>query len=191
MVRDQARVHRQIECTSHLNQIAVALQAYHGTYGEIPPSVVYGPDGKPWHSWRVLLLEFSGYGYVYDQYSIGEPWNGPNNSRLLASLPNLYGCPCDVASGEPWTSYVAVPPGKLPNRLPVVFRNGSRGAIGSVNAVIVEVCDSGIVWYEPRDRPKDSEGRKEFLPCGHHPDGAVLLFFSNGEYGLQRIKESE
>jgi Protein of unknown function (DUF1559) len=75
---------------NNLHNIVIALHNFHDTYRCFPPAVVYGPDGKPWHSWRVLILPFIEQNALYQRYRFDEPWNGPNNRKLLKEMPKLY-----------------------------------------------------------------------------------------------------
>jgi hypothetical protein len=43
-----------------LNQIGLAMHAYHDREHDLPPSAIYGKDGKPLLSWRVALLPYLG-----------------------------------------------------------------------------------------------------------------------------------
>lgn len=79
----------------------MALHHYQDKHGQLPPAVVYGEDGTPLHSWRVLLLPFLEEGDLYQQYRLGEPWDSPHNLALLPKMPYHY----------------APPPGKV-SRLP-------------------------------------------------------------------------
>src|SRR5262245_19381933 len=81
---------RQGDCVMHLKQIALALLNYQDRYGYLPPAIVADANGKPLHSWRVLILPFLGGEDVYAKYDFNEPWNGPNNSRLQAELPEWF-----------------------------------------------------------------------------------------------------
>jgi len=54
-VRDSAR---RLTCTGNLKQIAAALQAYHQANGCFPPAYIADKNGKPMHSWRVLILPY-------------------------------------------------------------------------------------------------------------------------------------
>src|SRR5262245_42706847 len=74
-------------CKCYLKQFGLALQNYHDTYGSFPPAFVLGPDGRPWHSWRVLILPFMECDPLYREYRFNEPWDGPNNRKLLAKMP--------------------------------------------------------------------------------------------------------
>jgi hypothetical protein len=54
---------------------------------------VHGPDGKPLLSWRVLLLPFIEQDELYKQFHLDEPWDSPNNIRLLDRMPATYAAP--------------------------------------------------------------------------------------------------
>jgi hypothetical protein len=84
---------RQVQCANDLKQIAMALHCYHQQYGMLPPAYLADATGRPMHSWRVLLLPFLEAQSLYDQYDFREPWNGPNNSKLLTKMPYFYSCP--------------------------------------------------------------------------------------------------
>src|SRR5690242_8895528 len=56
---------RRSQCKNNLKQIGLALHNYHDTYGCFPPAITYGPDGKPWHSWRVIIMPYIECGSFY------------------------------------------------------------------------------------------------------------------------------
>ena len=45
---------------------------------------------------------------VYAAYDFGEPWDGPNNRRLIARMPDIFRCPTDSHAPAGTTNYVAV-----------------------------------------------------------------------------------
>src|SRR4051812_47355571 len=58
-------------CAKNLKQLGIALENYHDAYKSFPPAYVVGDNGKPMHSWRVLLLPFledPGMNDLYKQY---------------------------------------------------------------------------------------------------------------------------
>src|SRR2546428_70002 len=69
------------------------MHGYADKDGRLPPAVVYGKDGKPWHSWRVLILPFVEQEELYRQYRLNEPWDSPHNLQLLPKMPYLYAPP--------------------------------------------------------------------------------------------------
>ena len=61
------------------------------------------------HSWRVLILPYLDQQILYDAYNFSEPWDGPNNSRLMSQMPFVYNCPSHGgASKNTYTTYAAV-----------------------------------------------------------------------------------
>ncbi|MBL7041977.1 MAG: DUF1559 domain-containing protein [Pirellulaceae bacterium] len=102
---------RLTRSTNNLKQIGLAMHNFHDVYKRFPPAVIYGPDGKPWHSWRVLLLPFMEQRALYDQYRFDEPWDGPNNKRLLEQVPPIYQDPIYGETEDAYTHY-AVAVGK-------------------------------------------------------------------------------
>ena len=68
----------------------MAVANYHETYGCFPPAYVADGDGKPMHSWRVLILPYLGQQELYNAYDFAEPWNGPSNGKLAGRIGNIY-----------------------------------------------------------------------------------------------------
>src|SRR5262249_36007642 len=143
---------RRMECCNHLKQIGLALQNYHDTFGSLPPAYLADAQGKPIHSWRVLILPFLENTALYDRYSFDEPWDGPNNSKLHNELVHAYSCPSRPGRqprGE--TSYVVVVgletawPGEKTVKMSD-FKDGTSNII-----LVAEMANSGIHWMDPRD----------------------------------------
>jgi hypothetical protein len=138
-------------CRNNLHNLALALQQYQVNNGTFPPAYIADADGKPMHSWRVLLLPYIEGKAIYDQYRFDEPWNGPNNSALAASVktPWVYECRISAAPGE--TPYLAVTglqtiwPGTTTTKTSDI-KDGPANTI-----LLVEAHNSGIHWMEPRD----------------------------------------
>jgi len=145
--------HHQGYCMNNLHQIGLAVLTYEAQYHCFPPAYIPDKDGKPMHSWRVLILPNLQHKDLYQQYNFNEPWDGPNNRKLLAKRPNFFACPVDKNAGATTTSYVAVV-GKN-----ALWRAGKPRSLdelalheGASNTVmLVEVANSGINWTEPRD----------------------------------------
>ncbi|MEZ6062675.1 MAG: DUF1559 domain-containing protein [Planctomycetaceae bacterium] len=58
---------------ANLKQIGLALLNYHDIHGSYPPAYIAGDDGRPAHSWRVLILPFIDNQPLYDQYDFRYP----------------------------------------------------------------------------------------------------------------------
>jgi hypothetical protein len=165
-----------MQCSNNLKQIALALHNYHDVYGSFPPAYVADSDGRPMHSWRVLLLPFLEEQPLLGQYSFDEPWDGPNNRKLLDRMPKVFACPSAAkdATGKPTftTSYVAVvgPKTAWPGSSPRSFKEFKDGV--SNTALVLEHNDSNILWLEPRDLAFDDSlailSRREAEFAGNH-----------------------
>ncbi len=152
LARFGRREARRSLCSSHLKMIALALHSYHRSHGCLPFAHVCGPDGKPWHSWRVALLPYMEGDWLFDQYRFDEPWDGPNNRKLHSIEVVLYRCPAEDADvPATMTNYVAVvgPGTGWPVPGQTKFRDFTDGLSNSI--LVVEIADSGIHWMEPRD----------------------------------------
>lgn len=145
---------RRMWCSDNLKKIGLALLSYHQQHGSFPPAYLVDADGRPQHSWRVLILPFLNEQQLYDEYEFDEPWDGPNNRRLLDKMPYVYACPSDDHGrngGAMRTSYVAVvgPATMWPGRSPVAVNEIKDGAAGT--ALVIEYSDLSIPWLQPAD----------------------------------------
>ncbi len=143
---------RSLYCANNLRLISLAMKAYHNKYGRFPPAYIADAQGKPIHSWRVLLLPFLDQEALFQRYSFSEPWDGPNNRQLQRTIVSQYHCPS--GSAEPTaTSYVAVvgPTTAWPGIRPLsILKRGNE--IGD-KLLLAEVANSKINWIEPKDLP--------------------------------------
>ncbi len=151
---------RRANCCNELKQIGLALLNYHDVNGCFPPAYIADKNGKPMHSWRVLILPHLEEAALYKAYDFTEPWDGPKNRKLLGACPPLYQCPSDPiahAPGSTQTSYVAVVgrnaawPGAKSRKIGPDFATSNT-------IMVVEVANSGIQWSEPRDLSLDAFG---------------------------------
>ncbi len=142
---------RRTMCAANLKNIGFALYNYHDTFGSFPPAYVADENGRPMHSWRVLILPFINQQALYNRYDFNEPWNGPNNSRLADIPCEVFSCPAESGKRPGITSYLAVVgantiwPGAESTKLTDI------SDVPDDTLLVVEVADSGIHWMEPRD----------------------------------------
>jgi len=176
------------QCNDNLARIGAAMLAYHNSYGEFPPAYVADANGRPMHSWRVLLLPFLGPQELalYESYDLSQPWDSPQNLNVLsaANAPSAYQCPADPNLTGLETSYrVVVGRG-------MVFQGTSSASLDEIEAtdppavLVVEVRSTGVLWFEPADLKFDRIGyginadRPDDI-SSHHP-GGVHAVFSDG-----------
>jgi len=142
---------RRAACTNQLRQISVAMFNYEMEHGCFPPAYLADEDGRPMHSWRVLLLLHLGEQALYDQYDFDEPWDSPANLALADRMPSVYRCPSDTGFDVSETSYaMIVGPGTISDGTSATSSAEiTDGASDTI--LLVEAAGSGIPWMEPRD----------------------------------------
>ncbi len=173
-------VARRAQCTNNLKQIALALHNYHAAYDALPPAYIADEHGRPMHSWRVLLLPFLEQQGLYDQYDFREPWNGPNNIKLLPKMPSFFECLSSHPTGpavSTFTSYVVISgPGTM-------FPGGESIRLDQVTDIlaetlmVVETANVRIPWTKPEDLDLRTMGlhvndRDYPSISSNHPGGA-------------------
>jgi prepilin-type processing-associated H-X9-DG protein len=169
---------QRTQCMNNLKQIGLALHMYHDRYNTFPPAYVADANGKPMHSWRVLILPFLEQQGLYAEYDFTEPWDGPNNSRLLARMPAVYACPSHSgAESGTITAYAGVFGEQC------AFSGSQRVAItsitdGTANTLLVgEATGAAIPWMKPEDidvMKHPALGDRDGF-SGVHPGGVNFL----------------
>jgi hypothetical protein len=150
-VGNARETYKRVVCSNNLKQIAAAMRAYCEAHGRFPPAYTVDANGRPMHSWRVLILPWLGEKALYDQYDLREPWDSLQNQAVTARMPAVFRCPADKKAPGGETNYaMVVGPGTVSNGTASCkledIRDGTDQTI-----LVVEVVDSGIHWAEPRD----------------------------------------
>jgi hypothetical protein len=169
---------RRTQCNNHLKQIGIAMQNYHDIHGTFPPAYVADADGKPMHSWRVLILPYMELPDLYGGYDHCQPWDSETNREFLAQMPSTYQCPsCQWGQN---TSYVVVR-GKetiFDADKPCTIDSITDGVANTI--LVIEAPNANIPWTEPRDLDFDT---LELVvnggvnsPHSGHPEVALALF---------------
>ena len=81
------------EISESLARIGFAMELYrleHG--GKLPPAFTRDAEGKPLHSWRVLILPYLGEKEkaLYEKIRLNEPWDSEWNRQFHAQMPVFY-----------------------------------------------------------------------------------------------------
>ena len=99
---------RRAASSNHLKLIALAFHCFHDSWNALPPAAVIGPDGKPWHSWRVLLLPYLQEDELYKQYDFSQPWDSPKNLAVAEKMPKVFRDPAREGPPDTFTDYAAI-----------------------------------------------------------------------------------
>jgi RNA polymerase sigma factor (sigma-70 family) len=142
---------------NNLKLLGLAMHRYHKAHGKLPPAVLFSKEGKPLHSWRVLLLPHLGQKALAGQFKLDEPWDSDHNQKLLARMPEVY-APVRNPPKKPFATYYQVLTGdgtafdgKKGLRIPRDFPDGTSNTI-----LIVEAWEA-VPWTRPVDVPYDAK----------------------------------
>ena len=158
------------ECSEHLKYIGLAFHNYHDSLGCFPPPYSVDENGKPLHSWRVLILPYLvAYGenrwwQLYQKIRLDEPWDSPWNRQFHDQMPDIYRClayTSDISdektaetmmrSMTPY-SLVVGPDAYLPLPKKMCLREIYDG---TSNTMLVTERRDPVCWMEPVDLSQD------------------------------------
>ena len=143
---------QSVQCGNNLKQIALAMQAYAEEYGSLPPAYIADKNGRPIHSWRVLLLPYLGHESTYKQYDFSKSWDSTHNLALQYEMPSIYACPTDddaLAAQE--TSYMVVVGRRTPFPGATTTTFDDMADRPGDTILVVETHGEGVCWLKPTD----------------------------------------
>jgi hypothetical protein len=164
---------RRSQCSINLRHLGLALHNYYDDHGYLPPPYVAGPDGKPMHSWRVLILPYLEETSLYNAYNFDEPWNGPNNGKLAKRMPLVFRCPSDPHMLSGMTSYFCITgPGRAKEGKPTLDFGDITDGLSNTLA-LAESHTARVNWLEPRDLTVEDilagdNTAQAPCPCSYH-----------------------
>ena len=80
-------------CVNKKKQLCAALHSYHNEYHTFPPAYTTDAEGKPLHSWRVLVLPYLEQESLFRTIRLDEPWDSDYNRQFHAQMPDIFACP--------------------------------------------------------------------------------------------------
>ena len=168
---------KRAQSVNNMKQIGLAMHNFASVQeGEprFPPAVLIGPKGHP-YSWRVALLPLLEQQALYDEYRFDEPWDGPNNRKLIERMPAVFHDPGDDEAKPGHASYFAL------TGAGTAFPDRPQGMSfremidGTSNTILVVEARRPIAWTDPDDILVLPAGPFPVFG-GNHPGGANALF---------------
>lgn len=145
---------RRMQSSNNEKQILLALHNYHDTYKQLPPAYIPDANGKPMHSWRVLILPYIEQGPLYAQYNFSKPWDSPENLAVAESMPQVFRSPFEdpTPQNRNHTSYMLFAGKGTIFEDPQAKITFDKIPDGLANTIaLTEVNGSGVIWTQPTD----------------------------------------
>jgi hypothetical protein len=176
---------QRMQSVNHLKQIGLAFHNYHASKNGFPPPVLYGgKSGRVPYSWRVAILPYLEAQELYNQYNFDEPWDGPNNRKLIEHMPAVYGYPGTGLEPGHTAYFVFAGP-------EAILGKSDKPTVadvwdGTSNTLLAVEARREVPWTKPEDIPFDSHVALPELG-GFTPYGFNVLF---GDGSVRLIKKS-
>jgi hypothetical protein len=135
---------------NNLKQIALASYGYHDTYKTFP--FFRAAKMHPGLSWRVAILPFLEETPLFNQFKLDEPWDSPNNIKLVDKMPKVY-APLGGMKAKPGhTFYQSFSgPGTIGSAQKIFSITD-----GTSNTLMVVEAGEAVIWSKPGDLAYDA-----------------------------------
>jgi hypothetical protein len=118
------------------------------------PRDIYDKDGKPLLSWRVAILPYLEQEPLFKLFKLDEPWDSPNNIKLLDKMPAVYDSPRARSKLKGFTVYQTfMGNGAVPNSM---FSVGNIPD-GTSNTIWCVEATAAVPWTKPVHIPFEPE----------------------------------
>jgi hypothetical protein len=176
------------QSVNNLKQIGLAFHNFASVNQNTHfPASANRDKGKFPYSWRVAILPYIEQQELYNQYNFDEPWDGPNNRKLIDKMPGTYAYPGPDGrpSSRSHASYfVFTGPRTIGGD-----EDGTQLAEitdGTSNTILAVEAKRDVPWTKPEDIPFDPNGPPPELG-GFTPEGFNALF---GDGSVRYIKKA-
>ncbi|MBR2004140.1 MAG: DUF1559 domain-containing protein [Thermoguttaceae bacterium] len=143
---------QRIRSVRNLKQLVLATHNFlDSNGGAFPARCTVDANGKPLHSWRVLLLPFIDEGELYKQIRLDEPWDSEHNRQFHSKAPEIFRRPGSSDPGCVYSCVVDQSAALQPATKPGV-KTGVRIASftdGVSNTVLFVERTKPVCWMDP------------------------------------------
>jgi len=160
---------QQKQLTHNFKMLGLGMHNYHDTKKCFPPAFTVDENGKPLHSWRVLILPYVEQSALYESIRLDEPWDSEYNRQFHDKMPDVYYNPMypDSDKNRNTNFCIVVGPdtfGKAGDKGPKLhdLKDGT-----SSNTVMVIERKTPVCWMAPIDISQENA----YLGINKNPEG--------------------
>ena len=183
---------KRSQCICSLKGLALAMHNYHDKYRCLPPAYTVDRNGKPLHSWRVLILPYIEQNNLYEKIRLDEPWDSEYNRQFHSINIGTFQCPsaegvlCDRhanlrTNGNCYKSVVIGEKTAFSGAKPTSFQDFTDG---TSNTILIVERLLPICWMDPSNEITMGvalEGiNREYSGIGSFHTGMVNTAFADG-----------
>lgn len=145
----------QMQTMNNYKLIGLAMLNYECSRKSLPVAYTVDEEGKPLHSWRVLILPYLEEVTLYKKIRLDEPWDSEWNSQFHDQCPKIYQSAFNSSKTDADIG-VVVGDGTM---FPPVTRKWQHGirlsevTDGLSNTIMVVPCKP-VCWMDPTGDPK-------------------------------------
>jgi hypothetical protein len=164
--------------------LILAFHNYHSRDNKVPPPFTVDANGKPLHSWRVLVLPYLEQHELYKKIRLNEPWNSAHNKQFHDQMPTIFRCPTGTL-GNPKrdTTYCMLVGDEM-----IGVPNGKGISIdqitdGTSNTILLAERKTPVCWMEPTDILQEHAYlgvNKHALGIGSEHEGGAVVGVCDG-----------
>lgn len=170
----------RVMAMNNMKQIGVAMHNYYSDHGVLPAPYTMDKKKKPLLSWRVHILPYIEQSELYKQFKLDEPWDSPNNKKLLKLIPRIF-APLDnqqLAAKGMTTLVVPVHQKSMfPGDKGIQFNDVSDGTSNTIMVTEVDP-EHAVPWTKPADWKVDLKNPKAKLRV--YDTGGFLTGMADG-----------
>lgn len=181
-VRDAAN---RTKSANNMKQIGLAFHNYCDVNGSFPTGTMT-KDGKPGLSWRVLLLPYIEEEQLFKKFNLDEPWDSPNNIKLLEQMPKIYESPRVTCKKKGFTVYQGFG-GEDALFNPGVKRTFANIPDGTSNTIMTFENSVAVPWTAPMNVEIDP--KKDLPDFGKAYGGRIQVGMCDGSVRLIDLKK--
>ena len=140
----------------NLKTAGLAIYSFHDTYEQFPvgesPVIKYR-NGQPLLSWRVHVLPFMDeeVAKLYSQFKLDQPWDSPDNLKMLDQIPKVYQNQDYKGLGSHTTVLAINGPGAVFNPSEKLHMRDVTDGTSQTVLVINAGPDKAVPWTKPQD----------------------------------------